>query len=165
MLARLIRTMAAVTAVLLPLMMLTGCGPAATAGHSPTSVKLTDCYGRKIARPGIVQVICQSDAIMARSLAWSGWGRPVATAIGDALYDWCAFEDCHTGTYNSAPIVLIASKIINCRNHAHVYSRLQYVFVGKSPFAGLPAHMNFSNYMNPAPSAGPPANDTVLLAC
>ncbi len=41
---------------------------------------------------------------------------------------------------------------------------LQYVFVGKSPFAGLPAHMNFSNYMNPL-SARPPANDTVLLAC
>ena len=38
-------------------------------------------------------------------------GRPVATAAGTAVVDLCAMEDCHTGSYQSAPIVLIASAI------------------------------------------------------
>jgi len=93
-----------------------------------------------------------------------GVGKPVATAIGVAVYDWCAFEDCHTGIYNTAPIVIIASKIVTCPKRAHAYSRLQYVFVGRSPFSSLPAHMNFSNIMFGS-HASPAANQTVLLGC
>lgn len=156
---------AAAGAVLLPLVLMAGCGPAAKSGHAATSVKMVDCYGRLQARPDNVQVICQSDAIMARKLAWSGWGKPVATAIGVAVYDWCAFEDCHTGTYNTAPIVIIASKIVTCPKRRHAYSRLQYDFVGHSPFSGLPAHMNFSNLMTGSHRPGPAANQTVLLGC
>ena len=156
---------AAAGAVVLALVILAGCDPAATSGRAATSVKMVDCFGRLQARPDIVQVICQSDAITARSLAWSGWGKPVATATGVAVYDWCAFEDCHTGTYNTAPIVIIASKIVTCPKRAHAYSRLQYVFVGHSPFSSLPAHMNFSNMMFGSNRPGPPANQTVLLGC
>ena len=159
------RALTAAGAVLLALVILAACGPAATPGHAATSVKMVDCFGRLQARPGAVQVICQSDAITARSLAWSRWGKPVATAIGIAVYDWCAFEDCHTGTYNTAPIVIIASKIVTCPKRAHAYSRLQYVFVGHSPFSSLPAHLNLSNLMSGTDRPGPPANQTVLLGC
>src|SRR5215472_152252 len=105
---------AAAGAVLFPLVVLAACGPAATPGHAAAPVRMVDCYGRLQARPATVQVICQSDAITVRSLAWTGWGTSIATATGVAVYDWCAFEDCHTGHYNAAPMVLIASKIITC---------------------------------------------------
>ena len=163
-----LRTRAAIAAagaVLFPLVMLAACGPADTSAHDATSVKMVDCFGRLQASPDTVQVICQSDAITARRLAWSGWGKPVATATGVAVYDWCAFEDCHTGTYNTAPIVMIASKIVTCPKRARAYSRLQYVFVGHSPFSSLPAHMNFSNLLFGAHRPGPAANQTVLLGC
>jgi hypothetical protein len=156
---------AAAGAMLLPMMILAACGPAARSGHAATSVKMVDCFGRLQARPDAVQVICQSDAITARSLAWSGWGKPVATATGVAVYDWCAFEDCHTGIYNTAPIVIVASKIVTCPKRTRAYSRLQYVFVGHSPFSSLPAHMKFSNMLFGSHRPGPAANQTVMLGC
>jgi len=128
-------------------------------------VKVADCFGRQQARPDVVRVICDNDAITARSLAWSEWGKPVATAVGVAVVDTCAFEDCHTGSFNSVPIVMIASRIINCPRRAPAYSRLQYVFIGHSPFSGLPAHMNFSNMMVGSRRAGPALNQTVTRGC
>ena len=41
---------------------------------------MTDCNGLHHSRPDIVDVICESDAITARSLTWSAWGTSVATA-------------------------------------------------------------------------------------
>jgi hypothetical protein len=101
----------------------------------------------------------------ARRLAWSAWGKPVATAVGVAVVDLCAYEDCHTGTFGSVPIVMIASKIISCPKRARAYSRLEYVFVGRSPFAGLPAHMNFSNFLVGTGRTGPESDQTVTLGC
>lgn len=162
---RMIRTAAMTAAVLLPLVILAACGPVGTSGRAATSIELTDCFGRQQARPNLVGVICQSDAITARNLAWSAWGKPVATAIGVAVVDTCAFEDCHTGSFTSVNIVMIASKIISCPKRVHAYSRLQYVFVGRSPFSGLPAHMTFSNMMSAPHRAGPARNQTVIRGC
>jgi len=161
--ATLTRTVTAT--VLLPLLLVAACTPAATTGHAAASVTMADCGGGLHARPSLVQVICSSDVITARSLAWSAWGKPVATAVGVAVVDLCAFEDCHTGSFNSVPIVMIASKIINCPKRAHAYSRLQYVFVGRSPFSGLPAHMNFSNFLFGSGRAGPSPDQTLTLGC
>lgn len=162
MLARLARTVTA-TLLLAPLLA-AACTPTGTE-HMPASVTMADCGGAPSARPSLIQVICASDAITARNLAWSAWGKPVATAVGVAVVDLCAFEDCHTGKFGAFPIVIIASKITNCPERARAYSRLQYVFVGNSPFAGLPAHMNFSNYMSAPRRAGPARDQTVTLGC
>ena len=123
------------------------------------------CGGSPQVEPTVVNVICQTNDITARRLAWSSWGKPVATAIGTAVVDLCAFSDCHTGSYGSVPIVVVASKIGRCAKGAQGYSRLQYVFVGRSPFAGLPASVSFSNFMVGASRPGPPHDQTVSLSC
>jgi hypothetical protein len=161
--ARLIR---AVTAILvLPLLLVAACTSAALTGRAAAPVTMANCGGGLHAQPSLVQVICYSDAITARSLAWSDWGRPVATAVGVAVVDVCAYDDCHTGSFTSIPIVIIASKIVACPKRAHAYSRLQYVFVGRSPFSGLPADMNFSNFLFGTGRVGPARDQTVTLGC
>jgi hypothetical protein len=89
----------------------------------------------------------------------------VATGSGVALVDLCAFSDCHNSDYSTAPIVVIASRLRACPSGTRAYSRLQYVFVGVSPFQGLPAHMSFRNFMSAPHRPPPPKNQTVSLAC
>ncbi len=152
-------------AAVIPLAFLSGCNQAASSDRPATPVTMAYCGGGQHARPALISVICASDAITARNLAWSAWGKPVATAIGVAVVDVCAFEDCHTGSYNPFSIVLIASKIVSCPKRIRAYSRLQFVFVGRSPFQDLPAHMNFSNFMFGSGRPGMPRNQTINLAC
>jgi hypothetical protein len=160
------RTSAALMATLLvPLVLLSACSHPAGAGTGATRVTMTDCGGSPQVEPTVVSVICQTNDITARRLTWSSWGKPVATAIGTGVVDLCAFEDCHTGTYQSVPIVVVASKISRCGKGTHGYSRLQYVFVGRSPFAGLPANMNFANFMAGPSRPGLPHDQTVSLTC
>lgn len=59
----------------------------------------------------------------------------------------------------------IASKPVRCGRDPQAYSRLQYVFVGGSPFAGLPANVTSSNYISAPGRPIPPANQTVSLTC
>lgn len=114
-----------------------GCMPSAgPPADSPVRISL--CGGSLRAQPDVVNVMCANNSITARNLHWSGWGKPVATATGSAVVDLCAYEDCYAGEYVTAPIVIIASKIMRCPGSAKAYSKLQYVFVGQSPFAGLP---------------------------
>jgi hypothetical protein len=90
----------------------------------------------------------------------------VTTAIGTAVVDPCAYEDCHTATYNAYPIVVIASKIVKCAKGSHEYSRLQYVFVGRDPFANLPTKsLGIANSLFGSHRPGPPHNNTVALPC
>ena len=127
------------TALALPLLLLAACSQAAGPASATRPVTAALCGSGPQARPGIVEVVCGTDDITARKLAWSDWGKPVTTATGTAVVDLCAMEDCHTGSFQAAPIVLIASGIRGCPRHRRAYSRLQYVFVGRSPFQGLPA--------------------------
>jgi hypothetical protein len=161
--ARAIRAVAALA--LIPVLFVAGCGPGSARAEAGAAVRLPACDGSRPARPDLVQVVCASDAIMARRLAWSAWGKPVATAVGEAVVDLCAFEDCHTGSYSAVPIVLVASKLVTCPKGVRAYTRLQYVFVGTSPFQGLPANMNYSNFMFGSARAGMPRDQTVQFAC
>lgn len=163
MLTRTTRAMAA--ALVLPLLLLVACSKSGGSAAVPASVTMAYCGGSPQPRPTVVEVICTTDDITARNLAWSAWGRPVAIGSGRAVVDMCAFEDCHSGLYGSYPIVVIASRIVSCAKNKRAYSRLQYVFVGRSPFQGLPAHMNFSHFMVGAARPGPPPNQTVSLTC
>jgi hypothetical protein len=161
-----IRTISAMAAVMLTApLALTACNPSAAPASPAKPVMMTDCNGLRHARPQIVNVVCESDAITARKLTWSAWGATAATAIGTAVVDVCAWEDCHTASYNAYPIVVIASKIVKCTKGRPVYSRLQYVFVGQSPFAGLPKNLGISNSMFGSHRPGPPHNQTVSLHC
>lgn len=153
--------------VTLPLLLLTGCShPAPSKSRTVSaSVTMAYCGSAAQARPTVVEVICGTDDITAESLTWSAWGKPVATAIGTAVVDLCSYEDCHTGSFTAVPIVVIASKLVGCARDTHGYSRLQYVFVDGSPFAGIPANMRFSNFMADPTRSGPPADQTVSLTC
>jgi hypothetical protein len=161
----LVRTTRAVVATLvLPLLLLAACSHA-TGASAVHTVKLSYCGGRLQPRPDIVSVICTTDDITARNLTWSGWGKPFATARGTALVDLCAFEDCHMGTFSTFPIVVIASKITHCSPGTQAYSKLQYVFVGTSPFQNVPANISFKGFISGAGRPGPPHNQTVSLTC
>lgn len=132
---------------------------------APAAVGLASCGARAQRQPSIIQVVCETDDITARSLRWSAWGEPVATAIGVGVVDLCAEEDCHSQLYHPVPLVMIASKIVPCPHGGRAYIRLQYVFVGHSPFQGLPSHMSFSGFMSGAGRPGLPAHQTVSLTC
>jgi hypothetical protein len=161
------KTISAAAAALTAALALTACGPPATSASAAKPVMMTDCNGLHHSRPGIVNVTCESDAITARRLTWSDWGTSIATAIGSAVVDPCAYEDCHTATYNAYPIVVVASKIVKCANGRQEYSKLQYVFVGHDPFAGLPSAkaLAIANSMFGSHRPGPPHNNTVALPC
>jgi hypothetical protein len=62
-------------------------------------------------------------------------------------------------------IRLVASKIATCAAGKRGYMTLRYVFVGGSPWAGVPADMKTSNYIAGAGRPLPPANQTVSLTC
>jgi hypothetical protein len=139
---------------------------AAGCTHSAKSVmpvRISLCGGGLQARPAVVNVICTNNSISARNLHWSGWGGPVATATGSAVVDLCAYEDCAAGDYVTVPIVLITSKIMQCASSAHAYTRLQYVFVGRSPYAGLPSKIAVAD--GSASPSGGPGDQTVSLTC
>lgn len=152
-----------VGALLMVPVLLSACTSAPGSAALPTT-KLAFCGGRQQVRPAVVTVTCTTSSITARNLTWSQWGQPIASAIGTAVVDLCAYEDCHTGSYGAAPIVLIASKVTRCPNGARAYSRLQYVFVGKSPFSDIPANFKATNFMDDPGRPGP-GNQIVSLTC
>ena len=157
-----VRTRAAAAAIALPWLLSACSHPAA-----PAAVPVTMAYcgtGPQV-RPGELEIVCGTSYITADDLAWSSWGRQIATAVGTAVVDACAYEDCHTGSYTSAPIVVIASKPVPCGRNGHAYSRLQYVFVGASPFADVPAGATSANFISAPDRPRPPANQTVALTC
>ena len=164
MLPRASRPAAAVALTGSLLALLTACSHQAPAA-APARATLAYCGGRPQARPDVVNVICNSNDIMARKLTWSGWGSSFATARGMAEVDLCAFEDCHIDSFHPYPIVLIASRIGRCAGSPRAYLRLQYVFVGRSPFQGVPAHLDMSNFIVGARRPGPPPHQTVSLTC
>ncbi len=159
-----IRVVAAV-GLALPLLFLTACSHATPSRNVSTTVTMAYCGNSSQARPTVVSVVCLTNDIVARDLTWSAWGKPTATAIGTAEVDLCAFEDCHSGDYNPFPIVLVASKIVSCPQHRRAYSRLQYVFVGTSPFRGIPANASFKNFIAGPSRPEPPRDQTVGLSC
>jgi len=165
---------AAVTATL-ALTALTACGPAAKSAQgqgqgqarAQAHVTMRNCTdsGRQT-RPDLVEVLCASDAITARTLNWSGWGKRVATATGTATVNWCAFEGCAYGEYDNYPIVLVASKLVRCPKGGQQYSRMQYMFVGDDdPFASLPKKFKLTGEFFGSHSPGPANNNTVSLPC
>jgi hypothetical protein len=164
----------AIAAALTAILALTACSPAETsapsAQASSKTVTMRNCSDTsRQTRPDLIQVICASDAITARSLAWSDWGRPVATATGYATVNWCAFEGCAQGEYDSYRVVMIASKLTSCPNGVkggQQYSRMQYVFVGDdNPFEGIPKHFKLTNELFGSHMPGPANNQTVDLPC
>lgn len=159
-------TRAAVVTALAPLLLLSACsqtGPPAPPG--PPAVTMSFCGSDPQVRPNVVLVVCNTDDITTRNLAWTGWGKPTATARGTATVDLCAYEDCHTGAFGSVPITVIASNIVHCPKKTRAYSTLRYRFPGGSPWPGTPAHTDTSGYIAGPNRSLPPANQTVSLTC
>jgi hypothetical protein len=115
--------------------------------------------------PAIVEVVCNTDDITARNLAWTAWGKPTATGRGVAVVDLCAYEDCHTGSFSAVPITLIATRISACGTNKRAYTTLRYVFTDGSPWPGVPADMSTSHYMVGPDRPLPPRDQTVGLTC
>jgi hypothetical protein len=156
---------AAVLIALLPALLLAACGAHAVAAPVPPPVTLSSCGSGAASRPDVVLVICFTNDITATGLKWTSWGKPTATARGTALVDLCAYEDCHTGSYGTVPITLIASKLVRCARGTRGYSTLHYVFADGSPWPGIPANLNTSGYIAGPRRVLPPADQTVSLTC
>jgi hypothetical protein len=150
-------------AALFSVLFLAGCSHAAA--PVPPAVTLSFCGTGPQPAPAVVEVICNTDDLTARNLVWTAWGKPTATAKGTAVVDMCAYEDCHTGTYSTVPIRLIASRITACAGSKRAYTTLRYVFVDGSPWAGVPAGANTSGYIAAPDRTLPPRNQTVGLTC
>jgi hypothetical protein len=155
------RAAAVVIAIVAASALTGGCTPSASPA-AVSQVRMSRCGGALRAQPDVVNVTCLNNSIMARHLRWSSWGGPVATATGSAVVDLCAYEDCYAGDYVTVPIVIITSKIVRCSRSAHAYSEMQYVFVGRSPYAGVPAGISVPDGAN---SPANPRDQTVSLVC
>jgi hypothetical protein len=155
-------TRLAAIGMLLPVLLLAACGHSAP---PPPPVTMSFCGSSPQAMPNLIEVVCNTDDITAKSLVWTDWGQPTATASGTATIDQCAYEDCHTGAFGSVPIKLIASKLTHCSAGARVYSTLRYVFLDGNPWPGVPANLNTSGYIADPGRPLPPANQTVSLGC
>jgi hypothetical protein len=140
-----------------------GCSHAAA--PAPPAVTISYCGSDSQPEPAIVEVVCNTDDITARNLAWTAWGKPTATAQGVAVVDLCAYEDCHTGSFGTVPIRLVATRISACGMNKRAYMTLRYVFTGGSPWPGVPADMNTSHYMVGSDRPLPPPDQTVGLTC
>jgi len=153
----------AAAAIAITVMSLLAAGCTQSAGSKAAEpVRVSFCGGVLQAHPDVVNVVCANNSIAARDLRWSGWGDQVATATGSAVVDLCAYEDCYAGEYVTVPIVIITSKIMHCPGSMRAYSRLQYVFVGRSPYAGLPAGISIPDGSD---TPADPGDQTVSLAC
>jgi hypothetical protein len=142
---------------------LTGCGHAAA--PVPATVTMSYCGSDAQPTPAIVEVVCNTDDITARNLTWTAWGKPTATARGVAVVDLCAYEDCHTGSFGTVPIRLVATRISACGPSKRAYTTLRYAFIGGSPWPGVPAGMSASHYMVGSDRPLPPRDQTVGLTC
>jgi hypothetical protein len=157
------RTYAVVATLMFSLLLLTACSHATTPAAPP--VTLGYCGSNPQVKPDVVLVDCNANAIIARNLTWSDWGKTTAIARGSATVDLCAYEDCASGDYVSVPIEMIASKIMHCAKNTHAYSTLHYVFPRGSPFRGVPATVSDSGSGGAQSNPVPPANQTVSLTC
>jgi len=131
---------------LLAASLIAGCGHAAAPVRPAVTMSL--CGSDSEPAPAIVEVVCNTDDITARSLAWASWGQPTATAKGVAVIDECAYEDCHTGSFSTVPIRLVATGIAACGANKRAYTTLRYVFIDGTPWPGVPADMNTSHFMS-----------------
>jgi hypothetical protein len=153
-------------AALTSVLALTSCTSSSTAAKVAKPVTMADCNGQHHARPDLIQVICASDAITARNLTWTKWGKPIATATGAAVVNWCAFEGCAQGEYDSYKVVMIASKLRQCPHDREQYARLQYVFVGdEDPFDSLPKNVGTSGLFFGGHGPDAPREPVVSLSC
>jgi hypothetical protein len=158
-------TRAALAAAALSSLVLAACSHAARPASAPAPVTMAYCGSGPQVRPGVVELVCGTNEITADRLTWATWGKQVATAVGTAVVDLCTYEDCHTGSYRSVPIVVIASDLVRCASR-QAYSRLQYVFVGGSPFPVMPANIKFPpNDIVGATRSIPAPDQTVSLSC
>jgi hypothetical protein len=157
---------AAFAAALTSIVALTACSPSAISAQAAKPVSMAVCNGIHQSRPGLMQVICASDAITARSLKWARWGAPVTTATGAAVVNWCAFEGCAIGQYDTYHVVMIASNIKQCPKGRQEYKRLQFVFVGdENPFASLPKNVGTNGLFFGTHQPAPPRKTTLNLPC
>ena len=48
-----------------------------------------------------------------------------ALGAGEAVVDLCAYEDCHTGSFSTVPIRLVATKLAACAANKRAYTTLR----------------------------------------
>lgn len=150
------RASALTIAIALLATMVAACSHAAASPGPASNRRLADCGGNPQTKPQVVVITCSNQAITVHDVNWSAWGGKVATGTGSAIVNVCAFQDCHTGAYGSYPVVVVASGAVACRGGVSGYGRIQYMFVGTSPFANLPPHMKVPAAFFGKPGVGPP---------
>jgi hypothetical protein len=103
------------------------CGGSAT---NPSAIP--DCRGHLHVKPQEIVLACADANFSAARLTWTGWGQATAYAQGLAGYNDCS-PSCAAGGYRFYPVVLIADGRQQC-SRTTAYARIQYAFIGTSPF-------------------------------
>lgn len=158
------KTTATVTTLMVTLLTLVACSPAAEPRPAPPPVTLGYCGSNPQVKPDVVLVVCNTNDITAENLTWSDWGTQTASAKGSAVVDLCSYEECASGNYVTVPIEMTASKLMRCARNARAYSTLRYVFPDGSPFKGVPTAVNSAGDQGQALPV-PPRTQTVSLTC
>lgn len=103
------------------------CGSSAT---KPSAI--ADCRGHLHVKPQEIVLACADANFSAARLTWTGWGQATAYAQGLAGYNDCS-PSCAASGYRFYPVVLIAGGRQQCSGTS-AYARIQYAFIGASPF-------------------------------
>jgi hypothetical protein len=102
----------------------------ASAVTHPTA--LPDCLGKPRVRPKTVVLACGDGNFGVRRLRWTGWGQPIAAAVGTAYANDCT-PNCAAGHFHTYSAVIVADGAQRCVNVV-AYSRVTVAFVGPSPY-------------------------------
>jgi hypothetical protein len=89
-----------------------GLAVAAAAGAGAPSPTISDC-GKLVRRPSALVIACADGNYELRSLKWSSWGGPTASASGTAIVNDC-IPYCAKGHFHNYGIRVILSRVIRC---------------------------------------------------
>jgi hypothetical protein len=104
---------------------------AASGAAAATPPTIPDCYAQVVAPTSMV-LACADGNLTLEGLSWSGWGKPTATATGDAHANDCD-PYCAAGTFRTYPVSVTASDPQTCRSGRRQYTHLVWSTQAKPP--------------------------------
>ncbi len=96
-------------------------------------IALPNCLGKPVITPRQVTLSCGDAGFSVDRLRWTGWGESFAAGRGRARVNDCD-PSCADGQVHVFPAVLIASERQTCSGGTRAYRKIEYAFIGLSPF-------------------------------
>jgi hypothetical protein len=105
-----------------------------SAGVAQTStIALPDCLGHPVVKPTSVTLACADANFRIEHIQWTGWGESFAAGKGTAVVNDCE-PSCAGGHFHNYPMLLIVTGRQTCPSGRSAYEKIEYAFVGNSPF-------------------------------